>query len=133
MKLSICREYEFAAAHQLPLHEGKCQRPHGHNYTLEVEVTGTNQNEGPGTGMVMDFDVLDWHVKKYVLDVLDHQDLNTLPALVRLDATTAENVCGWIAATLRTGLMLGVEVFDVPTLTRVRLYETPRSWAEVTY
>lgn len=125
MRLAICREYEFAAAHHLPLHDGKCKRPHGHNYKLEVEVTGPLQDVGPGSGMVLDFYLLDTMVEEYVTNVLDHQDLNVLAAgQFNIGYTTAENLSLWIYNRLRDVAGLNVR--------RVRLYETPRSYAEVT-
>lgn len=126
MKTSICREYEFAAAHELPLHAGKCQRLHGHNYTLEVEVAGPVRGRDwkSSYGMVMDFAELDAAVQG-ILDEVDHYNLND-----RLSPLypTAENVAGWIFGILDVAVSVGRMQLE---LVRVRLYETPRSWAEV--
>lgn len=124
MKVSICREYEFAAAHHLPLHEGKCRRPHGHNYVFEVELTGRLYDTGPSTGMVMDFYALDRLVDEYIISQLDHQDLNENKVLASYGYPTAENVALFIYETMKREL--------ADTVTRVRVYETPRSFAEVT-
>lgn len=120
--ISICREYEFAAAHRLPYHQGKCRRPHGHNYVLEVEVSGELKPAGSSAGMVTDFADLDGLVQAIVLDHWDHEDLNQW-----LDNPTAENLAANAFRRLSEAahVPLGVEVV------RVRLWETSRSWAEV--
>lgn len=40
------RPIRISAGHRLRDHEGKCSRPHGHNYDLTVEVRGTLTEEG---------------------------------------------------------------------------------------
>lgn len=36
----------ISAGHRLLHHDGKCSRPHGHNYEVTVEVSGTLSEEG---------------------------------------------------------------------------------------
>lgn len=36
----------ISAGHRIRHHEGKCSRPHGHNYQISVEVNGTLSNDG---------------------------------------------------------------------------------------
>jgi 6-pyruvoyltetrahydropterin/6-carboxytetrahydropterin synthase len=40
------RPIRISAGHRLLHHDGKCSRPHGHNYEISVEVTGTLAEEG---------------------------------------------------------------------------------------
>lgn len=40
------RPIRISAGHRLMHHEGKCSRPHGHNYEIAVEVRGTLTDEG---------------------------------------------------------------------------------------
>jgi hypothetical protein len=70
MKTTITVSLTFAAAHQLPEHEGKCARLHGHTYGLEVTVQGTPQPAGPAKGMVMDFAELRERVGRVIVDRL---------------------------------------------------------------
>ena len=52
----IYKEFTFEAAHQLPHHEGKCRRLHGHSFRGRVYVMSDRlHNSGSETGMVMDF------------------------------------------------------------------------------
>ncbi|MBX0322846.1 6-pyruvoyl tetrahydropterin synthase family protein [Halomicroarcula sp. F13] len=40
------RPIRISAGHRLMHHDGKCSRPHGHNYEVTVRVTGTLTDEG---------------------------------------------------------------------------------------
>lgn len=119
MRTTITVSTTFAAAHQLPDHEGKCQRLHGHTYGLEVTVEGTPQRSGPSAGMVMDFAELRDRVAELVVEPLDHHLLNDVFGFV----PTSEAVAGWAFKRL---LDAGLPV------TRVRLAEGPNSYVEVT-
>lgn len=56
------RPIRISAGHRLLHHEGKCRRPHGHNYEISVRVTGTLSEDG-------------WIVDKGdVTDVIDKWD-----------------------------------------------------------
>jgi len=56
------RPLRISAGHRLLHHDGKCSRPHGHNYEVTVRVTGELTDEG-------------WVVDKgAVTDVVDEWD-----------------------------------------------------------
>lgn len=118
MKTSVTSVTTFAAAHRLPDHEGKCRDLHGHTYTLEVSVSGVPEREGPSAGMVMDFSDLRERVTKLALEPLDHKFLNEVVDFV----PTVEAIAGWIFTRLESA--------GLPVV-RVRLYEGPNSYAEV--
>lgn len=40
------RPIRISAGHRILHHNGKCSRPHGHNYAISVSVTGTLTEEG---------------------------------------------------------------------------------------
>ncbi len=40
------RPIRISTGHRIQHHDGKCSRPHGHNYELTVEVTGELTEEG---------------------------------------------------------------------------------------
>jgi 6-pyruvoyltetrahydropterin/6-carboxytetrahydropterin synthase len=40
------RPIRFCAGHRIAHHDGKCSRPHGHNYEVTVRVRGTLSEEG---------------------------------------------------------------------------------------
>ena len=113
----IGKEFEFAASHVLPKYDGPCNRLHGHTFRLIVEIEGEpNSDERSSSyGMVMDFKDLKYFVEHGVLNVLDHSHLNDLGIY-----PTAENLIDWIWEQLEPNLFLH----------RIRLYESPTSYAE---
>ena len=102
---------------------GKCNftHGHGHNYVLEVTVSGIID---PESGMVINLVDLDRIVHE-VIDPLDHRFLNTDIAHFADRIPTTENVALYLAGLLQKKLT-GCR------LARVRLYEDPTLWAEVT-
>ena len=114
MHTSVTRTFTFEAAHQLPWHEGKCRNLHGHSYRLEVTVEGPIGEQG----IVVDFADIKRVVERDVVDVYDHRYLNDL-----LDNPTAELIAAEIWKT--------VEATDL-AVSRIRLWETPDSFVEVT-
>lgn len=40
------RPIRISSGHRIQHHDGKCSRPHGHNYEISVEVTGELTEEG---------------------------------------------------------------------------------------
>ena len=119
----IVTQFEFAAAHSLPNHSGKCRRPHGHNYTLEVGLSGAPRpaDGSSSEGMVMDFADLRRAVQEQVMARVDHHDLNAALPPEYLP-TTAENIALWAWDVLAPSL---------PGLALVRVWETSKSYAEV--
>ena len=118
----ICKQYEFSSAHELPLvPEGhRCKNLHGHHYILEVEVTGSLVH-----GWIMDFYDLDNVVMQFV-KIVDHKYLNGISGL---ENPTAEKIADWFF--IRIENLLQCTLKDVK-LTRIRVYETPTCWAEIT-
>lgn len=131
-KVSVYRKEHFNAAHRLhnPAWNeeknyvvfGKCNNPnfHGHNYELDVKITGVPDDE---TGFVIDLKFLSDLIKETVLEKLDHKNLNLdIPEFSKLNPTV-ENIVIVIYDILRSKID---EKLDL----QVRLYETPRNFAE---
>jgi 6-pyruvoyltetrahydropterin/6-carboxytetrahydropterin synthase len=60
------RPIRISAGHRLMHHDGKCSRPHGHNYEVTVRITGALTEEGW---------VVDKGVVTDVVDAWDHRFL----------------------------------------------------------
>ena len=131
-QVAVFRREHFNAAHRLnnPKWEkdvnekvfGKCNLPnyHGHNYEMEVKITGT---PNPDTGFVIDLKFLSDTIKENVIEKLDHKNLNLdVPEFKNLNPTV-ENIVILIYNILR-------EKLDAELALKVRLYETPRNYAE---
>jgi 6-pyruvoyltetrahydropterin/6-carboxytetrahydropterin synthase len=132
MKVTVCRNEHFNAAHRLHNPEwdaekndavfGKCNNInyHGHNYNLTVKVTGEID---VATGYVIDIKDLKDIIRREVLDHLDHKNLNLdVPEFLDLNPT-AENIVVVIWNRLRAKLDAGLSL-------DVILYETERNFVE---
>ena len=111
--MEIYKEFAFDSAHFLPnVPEGhKCKNMHGHTYRLRVCIKG---EPDPHLGWLMDFKDLKDVVSK-VIDQMDHKLINDIPGL---ENPTAENITIWIWKQIRPLL---------PLLSRIELYETPKT------
>src|SRR3989441_1336915 len=128
-RVELTRVSHSSAAHQLPAPAlpgaenaalyGACHRPHGHNYYLEVTVAGAPD---PRTGMAVDLEALDGHVRRTVIDQVDHAKLEDVPALAGV-ITTGESLARAFWRTLAPGLPTG-------RLSRITVGETAKNRVE---
>lgn len=117
-QITITKIFEFTAEHYLPYHKGACKNLHGHNYKLEITITGPIQKEGSARGMIMDFGMLKTIVEHQILAEFDHSNLNKL-----FDNPTAEIMVK------NMGLQIGLALPRNIQITKIRLWETPTSYA----
>ncbi len=113
---TIRDEFTFNAAHLLEgLPDGhKCGNLHGHTYKVELRLSYSGVD---ARGFLLDF--ADMAPFKELLDTrLDHRFLNEV-----LDVNpTAENIARWLYDR-------AAPMFE-PLHVTVRVWETPRAWAE---
>lgn len=83
---------EFAAAHALRHYKGKCEAPHGHNFSVEAVVQGSVLTAD--TELVADFSDLKRDLAA-VLEELDHKDLSRIPPFDRMNPSS-ENLARYI-------------------------------------
>ncbi len=132
--VSITQSFEFSAAHRLSAPGfteaenlrvfGKCSNPHGHghNYVLEVTVSGTPT---PTHGTVFELPALQRIVRERVIEPFDHRNLNVeCPEFAAMNPSV-ENIALVIWQRLNGG-------FGSARLTKVRVWETPKTSAEYT-
>ncbi len=129
----ITRQVHFNAAHRLhnPAKSlawnrrqyGLCTNPHwhGHNYVLEVTVRG---RPDPETGYIVDLGELKRILHRAVIEKCDHRNLNTEVDFLRGTIPSSENL---VMAFWRE---IAPHLPAAATLHRVRLYETPRNFAD---
>ena len=106
---------------------GRCanRNGHGHNYTFEVTVAG---EPDPVTGFVVDLKWLKDVMEHDLISVYDHRHLNLeVPEFAEGKMIpTTENIA--IAAWQR--LEPSIRAAQGAELSRIRVYETPESFAE---
>lgn len=81
----------FSAAHILKDIGGKCEKLHGHNFTVEVTVASRELNED---GLLIDFKILKGWTEE-ILEKLDHKLLNDT-SYFKDTNPSAENIARFI-------------------------------------
>ncbi|MEO7427759.1 MAG: 6-carboxytetrahydropterin synthase [Acidimicrobiales bacterium] len=120
MTFTIAKRFSFSASHVLTAvpDDHKCRRMHGHNYEVEIICAAEELDD---RSMVVDYFDLD-PVKRFIDDTIDHRHLNdVLPG-----EPTAERLAWWLHQSLAGTLAPDVAA----RLVAVRVYETPKTWAE---
>jgi 6-pyruvoyltetrahydropterin/6-carboxytetrahydropterin synthase len=143
--MEITTRLEFDAGHRIPNHKSQCRNLHGHRYVIEITLGGDiiKNEKTSEDGMVMDFSDVKRIARESVVDVWDHaflvyknddvvhNFLNTLPdhkTVIFETVPTAENMAAEAFRILKNQYQ---DVYgNHLTLIRVRLYETPNSWAD---
>jgi len=145
-KVYLTEQFEFSAAHRLHCESmsaernqevfGKCNNleGHGHNYVVEVTISRATELETASesvtkseteelTGEVIRLSDFESTVKRVVIDRLDHKHLNRDISYFSDINPTVENISvaifGWLDGQ-----------FGAARLEKIRLYETPKTWAE---
>ena len=120
----ITKKYHFCASHKYGNADwseeknlevfGKDYNTHGHNYVLEVSVTGPIDQ---GSGWLVDLKKLGQIVKKYVVNVLDHSQIEEDIEWFKGKQPSSENILVWAWDEIAPRLERG-------TLHQLRLVET---------
>jgi 6-pyruvoyltetrahydropterin/6-carboxytetrahydropterin synthase len=129
--IQVIQQFEFSASHRLHNSKlsdeenrrlyGKCNNPHGHghNYVLEVAL-----EIGPEAATTYSTTTTEEFVKRTIIDRLDHRHLNIeVSPFDRLNPTVeniAVTIWDWLIADFPSSMRLA----------RVRVYETPKTWAD---
>lgn len=102
---------------------GKCANEnwHGHNYELHVTVKGEVSDD---TGFVMDAKKLSIITEQFVLNELDHKNLNLDVEFMKDKLCSTENLAKSIWQQLSSRLPQDVQLHGI------KLYETPRIYVE---
>jgi 6-pyruvoyltetrahydropterin/6-carboxytetrahydropterin synthase len=143
--MQITTRLEFDAGHRIPSHKSQCRNLHGHRYVIEITLSGDIiQSEGTSEqGMVMDFSDVKAIARQQVADKWDHAFLVYRGDTAVLDfLNTIPNHKTVVMNTVPTAENMAAEAFRILDasyrdtygnhlrLERVRLYETPNSWAD---
>ena len=144
--MEITTRMEFDAGHRIPNHKSVCKNLHGHRYAIEVTVKGeiVEETSESDFGMVMDFKDAKSLIKKVIVEPWDHafivyeKDKEVLDFLNSLEnhktvifpkVPTAENMALVAFESLKNAFKKKFNKSITPV--KVRLYETPNNWADV--
>ena len=130
----ITRRERFNAAHRLFREDytdsrnlevfGKCSNPnwHGHNYTLFVTVKG---EVDPATGFLVNLKDLSEIINQFVIEKLDHRNINVEVDFMKGKLASTENLAIGIWNELKAPIdHLGASLF------KVQLFETENNFVE---
>lgn len=128
----VTQQFEFSAAHRLHSPQlsdeenrsvfGKCNNPHGHGHNYVLDVTIAVPADGSG-GAALPLPRFEGIVRERVIDAFDHKHLNEDVAQFRALNPSVENLA-------RVTWDLLAEALAPARLHAVRVYETPKTWAE---
>lgn len=144
--MEITTRMEFDAGHRIPGHKNTCKNLHGHRYALEVTIKGEiiQQESTSEFGMVMDFKDAKDLIKSTIVDRWDHafivydKDQEVVDFLSTLKdhktvtlskVPTAENMALIAFESIKEVFKEKFSDSIIPV--KVRLYETPNNWADV--
>ena len=130
--ICLTQQFEFSASHRLHCGElsadenqnlfGKCNNPNGHGHNYVVEVTVARQIDDR-SDQVIHLGEFETKVKRLVVDRLDHKHLNEDVDYFNDVIPSVENIAiaiwNWLDGEL-----------GATSLECVRVYETPKTWAE---
>ncbi len=109
----------FEAAHRIAGYKGKCDRLHGHSWTVEAAVTGTRLDE---LGMLVDFKLVKGRLRE-LLEALDHMFLNDVEPFSAGSNPTAENIAKYIYSEMAKAEFLTEDI----KLKHIQVWESPKS------
>lgn len=143
----VCKSFTVESGHMLSKHPGSCRYPHGHTRVVEVVLSA---EELDSNDMVVDFKAIKLlcreHIERYdhrmalnsndpLLDAMQSVHPDSVLVFENMDPTTevvAREIFDYVSNGLREGLDRDgyrIEPGRV-LLERVRVTETPSSWAE---
>ena len=129
--LYLTRREHFNAAHKLynPAWSkekndevfGKCANEnwHGHNFELFVTVNGS---PSPETGFIFDAKILSKIINTYVIDILDHRNLNVDVPFMQGKMCSIENLIYEIWLQLEPHMPEGVKLHGLKLVETARIY-----------
>lgn len=143
--MQITTRLEFDAGHRIPSHKSQCRNLHGHRYAIEITLSGDiiQQAGASENGMIMDFSDVKAIARRAVVDPWDHAFLvyqGDTEVLTFLKSLPEHKTV--VMSTVPTAENMAAEAFRILNdcyrdtygnhlrLERVRLYETPNSWAD---
>ncbi|MBI2259221.1 MAG: 6-carboxytetrahydropterin synthase [Flavobacteriia bacterium] len=140
-KIRISKRFSFDLAHALLHYDGLCKNVHGHTYHLTLTLLGSPINDinNPKNGMVVDFSDIKRIVFENIISKYDHalvinelSEKELIESLKKsehkLHLTPYQPTCENLMIEIKNIL-----IENIPkhlTLMKVRLEETPTSYAE---
>jgi len=133
MKVAIYKEVHLDTSHRLLHYKGKCANLHGHRWRVEVWMEG---EPDPATHILIDYSLIKQVIEKYDHQIILNCDDPMVPRIQEFHpviTTPGDPTSELMAAIIHDDLYkvcqdLGIKV----TITKIRVWESPTSCAELT-
>jgi 6-pyruvoyltetrahydropterin/6-carboxytetrahydropterin synthase len=133
MNVAIYKEVEIDASHRLLHYQGKCANLHGHRWKIEVWIEG---EPDATTGIVVDYNVISQVIKKYDHQIILNRDDPMVACIGKYQqviTTPGDPTSELLALQIKNDLAeicrsKGAAV----KITRIRIWESPSCFAEIT-
>jgi len=133
MKVGIYKEVQIDTSHRLLYYKGKCANLHGHRWRVEVWIVG---EPDPSTQILIDYSLIKQVIAKYDHQIILNRDDPMVPCIQKFNpviTTPGDPTSELIASIIRDDLYavcrdLGIKI----TITKIRVWESPTSCAELT-
>jgi len=133
MKVGIYKEVQIDTSHRLLYYQGKCANLHGHRWKIEVWMEGEPDEK---TQILIDYSLIKQVINKY-----DHQIILNAkdPMVPRIQefhpviTTPGDPTSELIASIIKDDLLATCRERGIAaTVTKIRVWESPTSCAELT-
>jgi 6-pyruvoyltetrahydropterin/6-carboxytetrahydropterin synthase len=133
MKVGIYKEVQIDTSHRLLHYKGKCANLHGHRWKVEVWIEG---EPDPSTQILIDYSLIKQVIDKYDHQIILNRDDPMVPCIQKFNpviTTPGDPTSELIASIIRDDLYavcrdMGIKI----TITKIRVWESPTSCAELT-
>lgn len=139
--IHITRKHEISTAHRIYEHSGKCERLHGHNYTILITLSARKLDH---LGMILDFGEVKRLLCGAVDEAWDHRtllyDIDPLVeqlTILREDDSlvavpfnpTAENMATYLGSVMFPTVLKENGIDENVVVSSVTVFETEKSYA----
>jgi len=133
MKVGIYKEVQIDTSHRLLYYQGKCANLHGHRWKIEVWMEGEPDAK---TQILIDYSLIKQVINKYDHQIILNAEDPMVPRIQEFHpviTTPGDPTSELIASIIRDDLTATCRERGITaTVTKIRVWESPTSCAELT-
>jgi len=133
MKTGIYKEVQIDTSHRLLHYKGKCANLHGHRWKVEVWMEG---EPDPATQIVIDYTLIKHTINKYDHQIILNRDdpmVSRIREFNPVITTPGDPTSEMMAFLIRNDLNAICQEQGIrATVTKIRVWESPTAFAELT-
>ena len=133
MKVGIYKEVQIDASHRLLHYHGKCANLHGHRWKIEIWMEG---EPDPVTKILIDYSMIKKIVDQYDHQIILNQEDPMVPRIQEFHqviTTPGDPTSELMASIIRDDLYTFCRNHGIKaTVPKIRVWESPTSFAEIT-